>query len=306
MRLLLATDGTPGALTAVDLVAGVRWPSDLVVDVVAVVDAGAPTAFAFAPVPVVHGYDEERTANALATAREAAARLGRHGIIASARVIHGREADSIVQRAIETETSLIVCGSRGHGPLRARLLGSVSAEVVQRAHCSVLVARHPTIGGVTLATDGSVPSLAAEHLVMRLPLFAQAPIDVVTVTDLLTNPDDAHTSQLHHVLELQHEATERLRRCGRTAREIVLSGDPAHEIVEAARRANTDLIVMGTHGRSGLDRLLLGSVARDVLAHSHASVLVAREPVVQPQRGGGSRVRIEPVASIRLRSLACA
>ena len=40
MRLLLATDGTPGALTAVDLVAGLRWPSDLVVDVVAVVDAG--------------------------------------------------------------------------------------------------------------------------------------------------------------------------------------------------------------------------------------------------------------------------
>ena len=40
---------------------------------------------------------------------------------------------------------------------------------------------------------------------------------------------------------------------------------------------------MGTHGRSGLDRLLLGSVAREVLTHSHASVLVAREPVVRPQ-----------------------
>ncbi len=183
MRLLLAIDGTPGALTAVDLVAGLRWPSDLVVDVVAVVDPGAPTAFAFAPVPVVHGYDEERSANALATAREAAARLGRHGIMASARVIHGREADSIVQRAIETEASLIVCGSRGHGALRTKLLGSVSAEVVQRAHCSVLVARHPTVAGVTLATDGSAPSLAAEHLVMHLPLFAQTPIEVVTVTD---------------------------------------------------------------------------------------------------------------------------
>ncbi len=306
MRLLLATDGTPGALTAVDLVAGLRWPSDLVVDVVAVVDAGAPAAFAFSPVHVVHGYDEERTASALATAREATARLGRHGIMASARVLHGREADAIVQRAVETEASLIVCGSRGHGPLRSKLLGSVSAEVAQRAPCSVLVARHPTIAGVTLATDGSAPSLAAEHLVMRLPLFAQTSIDVVTVTDLLTDPDDAHASRLRHVVELQHEATERLRRCGRTVNEVLLTGDPAHEIVEAAQRAQTDLIVMGTHGRSGLDRLLLGSVARDVLVHSHASILVAREPVVQPQRGGGSRVRIEPVASIRLRSMACA
>jgi nucleotide-binding universal stress UspA family protein len=306
MRLLLATDGTPGALTAVDLVAGLRWPSDLVVDVVAVVDAGAPVAFAFAPVPVVHGYDEERTANALATAREGAARLCRHGIIASARVLHGREADAIIQRAIETEVALIVCGSRGHGALRSKLLGSVSAEVVERAHCSVLVARHPSVANVTLATDGSAPSLAAEHLVMRLPLFAHTPIDVVTVSDQLSLPGHTDAGRLSHALELQHEAAERLRRCGRTASEVLLTGDPASEIVEVSKRSNADLIVMGTHGRHGLDRLLLGSVARDVLTHSHASVLVARESVERSRSGGGSRVAVEPVTMTRTGSMACA
>ncbi len=254
----------------------------------------------------MHGYDEERTANALATAREGAARLCRHGIIASARVLHGREADAIVQRAIETEAGLIVCGSRGHGAIRSKLLGSVSAEVVERAPCSVLVARHPSVGSVTLATDGSAPSLAAEHLVMRLPLFALTPIDVVTVTDHPAWPGHPDASRLQHSVELQHEAAERLRRCGRTAREVLLSGDPASEIVGATQRSQADLIVMGTHGRSGLDRLLLGSVAREVLTHSHASVLVAREVVVRPRSGGGVRVAVEPVTVTRGGSMACA
>lgn len=306
MRVLLATDGTPGALTAVDLVAATRWPSDVVVDVVAVVDARSPMPFAFAPVPVLHGYAEERAANALAVAREAASRLARHGVMATAHVLHGREADVIVQRAIETEASLIVVGSRGHGALRARLLGSVSAEVVEHAHCSVLVARHPRVHGVTLATDGTAASLAAEHVVEQWPLFSHTPIDVVTVTDRVTHPgepehdhDDAPAAR---VLEHHHSAAERVRRHGRVVREVIRTGDPAAQIVEAAAGAGSDLIVVGTRGRTGLDRVLLGSVARDVLTRSHASVLVAREPM--RDRSGGSRVRVEPVTMACVRSLA--
>ena len=239
MRLLLATDGTPGALTAVDLVAGARWPSDLVVDVVAVVDASAPSAFAFAPVPVVHGYDEERTANALATAREAAARLGRHGIIASARVIHGREADAIVQRAIETETSLIVCGSRGHGPLRARLLDRCqrrwsseltapsSSPATPRSAVSPSrpTARHrrsrPSIWSCGCRSSRRVPSMSSPSPTCWPTLTTPMPASCGTSWSSSTRP--------------RNDSAGAAARHARSAH-----GYPAHEIVESAQRSRTD------------------------------------------------------------------
>jgi nucleotide-binding universal stress UspA family protein len=61
-------------------------------------------------------------------------------------------------------------------------------------------------------------------------------------------------------------------------RHVFLEGDPAGEIVRYARDAGMDLIVMGTHGRTGLDRLLMGSVAEKVLRDASCSVLVVKLP----------------------------
>ena len=63
---------------------------------------------------------------------------------------------------------------------------------------------------------------------------------------------------------------------------VLLEGDPAAEIVRYGRDAGIDLIVMGTHGRTGLERLLLGSVAEAVLRDSTCSVLVVKLPKGQP------------------------
>jgi nucleotide-binding universal stress UspA family protein len=63
---------------------------------------------------------------------------------------------------------------------------------------------------------------------------------------------------------------------------VLLEGDPAAEIVRYGRDASIDLIVMGTHGRTGLDRLLLGSVAESVLRDASCSVLVVKLPRGQP------------------------
>ena len=59
---------------------------------------------------------------------------------------------------------------------------------------------------------------------------------------------------------------------------VLLDGDPATEIVRYAHDAGSDLIVMGTHGRTGLERLLMGSVAERVLRNAHCSVLVVKMP----------------------------
>jgi nucleotide-binding universal stress UspA family protein len=57
-----------------------------------------------------------------------------------------------------------------------------------------------------------------------------------------------------------------------------LEGDPAAEIVRFARESGSDMIVMGTHGRTGMDRILLGSVAEKVLRDARCSVMVVKLP----------------------------
>jgi nucleotide-binding universal stress UspA family protein len=70
-------------------------------------------------------------------------------------------------------------------------------------------------------------------------------------------------------------------------RHVFLEGDPAGEIVRFARDSGTDLIVMGTHGRTGLERLLMGSVAEKVMRDATCSVLVVKLPKGIPVPAGG-------------------
>lgn len=69
---------------------------------------------------------------------------------------------------------------------------------------------------------------------------------------------------------------KRARAAGVRAKSIILVGTPAEVIVRAARRRRADLVVMGTHGRSGVSRFLLGSVASRVIAASPCPVLTVR------------------------------
>jgi len=66
-------------------------------------------------------------------------------------------------------------------------------------------------------------------------------------------------------------------------RHVFLEGDPATEIVRYARDAGVDRIVMGTHGRTGTERLLMGSVAEKVLRDAPCSVLVVKLPRARPR-----------------------
>jgi len=78
----------------------------------------------------------------------------------------------------------------------------------------------------------------------------------------------------------------------RVERKLLL-GDAAHEIVELARNSKSDLIVMGTHGRTGLGRLLMGSVAEIVLRRSHCPVLTVKLPFPEAERAQ------EPIPAVR-------
>ncbi len=66
---------------------------------------------------------------------------------------------------------------------------------------------------------------------------------------------------------------------------LILSEDPAGEILRLAAQVGCDLIVLGTHGRTGVGRVLLGSVAEQVLRRAHCPVLTVKMPPLQPAAG---------------------
>ena len=84
------------------------------------------------------------------------------------------------------------------------------------------------------------------------------------------------------------EATSYVENAGKAANveveSVLLEGSPANEIVDFAEKNGIDLIVMGTLGRTGIDRFLLGSVAENVVRHSKKAVLVVRGETVEEGR----------------------
>ena len=174
------------------------------------------------------------------------------------------------------------------------LLGSVSAEVVDHAPAPVLVARGDQATRVVLAWDGSSCAARAADLLRTWPVFAGCAVRVVSVADvevpwwsgfpvdgspgLLPIYSDAGNASRKHHDELARDMSTALRAAGLTAEADGREGDAATEILAAAGAFKADIIVMGTHGRTGLTRLVLGSVARNVLQHATCSVLIARDP----------------------------
>jgi len=296
MRVLVAIDGSEPAGLGVDLVANVAWPAGTEILVAEAVETGAGLfggpwpAFAMLQTDRI---EDEIRAEADRTVHQARERLARPGLNVKAVVLRGRPATAIVDRAHSMPADLIVVGSRGHGTIESMLLGSVSAEVVDHAQAPVLVARGVEIRRLVLAWDGSSCATRAADLLHTWPIFAGSDVRVVSVADVgipwwtgfpeAGSPemmpiyiDAANASRKQHD-ELAHEMTAQLRSAGLTAEADRREGDAAAEILAAAAASSADLIVMGTRGRTGIRRLVLGSVARNVLQHATCSVLIVRD-----------------------------
>jgi nucleotide-binding universal stress UspA family protein len=295
-RLLVATDGSPSADVAVELVAAAPWGDEATIRVVEAIETGR--ALFGGPWPTValleaDSIDAEIRAAAAETLAGVRARLERPGFDVDADVIRGRPATAIVDAADAFGADLIVLGSRGHGTIASMVLGSVSAEVVDHARVPVLVARAPRTGRVLLAWDGSSCGRAAADLVRTWPVFQASRIRVVSVADAEVPwwsgiPVDTAPDLLPALLDAakasreEHDAFARamakdLREAGLQADAELRAGDAATEILAAAHAIDADMIVLGTHGHTGPARLLLGSVARNVVRHATCSVLVARQ-----------------------------
>lgn len=309
MRILLAVDGSISSDRARDLVSGLALPDGSQVRLVAVdhhpVDLlGLSWVSVGATSPGHPGRETEAQA-ASRHLREALARaesqLERPGISVESLLLRGRAATAIVDEAVAFDADLVVLGSRGHGPIASMLLGSTAAEVVDHAPCPVLVARAGEMGTIAFADDGSPAARLAERVLATWPIFVGRRVHVVTVVEvhlpaamgLVPGVDGAVLESYEASSEaardehrrLAHEAALRLNEAGHEASATVLEGQAAPEILRFATDRGIGTLVLGTRGHTGLTRMMLGSVARNVLVHSRCSVLIVRQAA---RLGGGA------------------
>ncbi len=134
-----------------------------------------------------------------------------------------------------------------------------------------------------LAIDESRFSEAATQAVISQFRPQATEIKVLNVVDLLLPIPTSDAAgfrelSLKHGRELVQKVERMLNQAGYKTQTTVEEGDPKSKIVDQAAQWKADLIVMGSHGRKGLDRFLLGSVAESVSRHASCSVEIVRIP----------------------------
>ncbi len=194
----------------------------------------------------------------------------------------------IVRLAETRRTALIVLGARGSTGLVRMFLGHTAEKVARHAHCPVFVARPgPHTGKVLVATDLSPGAgvavraaaafvrthdrqqLSAVHVVDTILPF---PMDGGSGVDTSLSMRDAIRAR--GLTQLQNNLAE----LGIEAAPIVAESPIPDGIVDAAEKLGAELVVVGTHGRTGLGRMVMGNTAAKVLERVHCSVLVVRQP----------------------------
>jgi nucleotide-binding universal stress UspA family protein len=214
--------------------------------------------------------------------------LGSGGDEVQVVVESGAPEEEIVRIAEADGASLIVVGAKPREGARL-LLGHVAERVVRYAHASVLVARPGRATGKLLVTtdftEGSLPALAVAGEIARTTgaaatlLHVQKPPSTALPSALMPLGDTwmpPSKSALEELEKLGVRTLEGFAKQHAFAGFEQLEGDPADVILERARALDVEMIVMGSRGRRGLARLVLGSVAEKVIRHSDVSVLVAR------------------------------
>jgi nucleotide-binding universal stress UspA family protein len=193
----------------------------------------------------------------------------------------GSPTEVIVAMAEEQKADLIVMGARGLGPVKERLLGSVSHRILTLSPCATLIVNGPVkaMKQILLPLEGLSDAEAAIRFLQLKPFHEAVELTLLTV---LTSteppwPSDAAAAAATEKLEEQaayiEGVAERLRAIGYQAHGVAVVGTPSSMILQEATTLRSDLILMGTRGRQGVTRFVLGSVSHEVLHKMPCPVL---------------------------------
>jgi nucleotide-binding universal stress UspA family protein len=290
MRILIASDGSSSSDPILQEVASRPWPEGTEFTIVTVVDP-----FFFTRAPLLLQEAKEKTAQSL---REQARPLEEAGWPVHTELVLDSPRHVLPRIASTLGANLILLGSHGRGTVGRLLLGSTARAILRHAECSVEVVRRPRPGRsltagvrVIVPTDGSEHAEYAQQVVSERPWPPQTEFHIVASPEypvLIGEYPYYAPEQLAELTRVSHDhaiqsaaaGQKLLSRTGFKVSHAVIEAmeSPAHAILNAADTWLADLIVMGSHGRRGFDRLLLGSVSETVALYAKCSVEVVRKP----------------------------
>ncbi|WP_256290278.1 universal stress protein [Halobellus inordinatus] len=226
-----------------------------------------------------------------AVAERTCAELSQSGISTQQAVKTDIPHKAILRYATEQEIDLIVMGTHGRTGVERYLLGSVTEKVVRLSDVPVLTVKTEDDGNVTypytdilVPTDGSEGAEAAIGPAVSVASRYDARIHAYSVIDTVAIGVDVRSGAILEALEesaqsavdtIEEQATQASVSAVETAIEY---GSPYRGIRSYVEEHDIDLVVMGTHGRSGLERYLLGSVAEKTVRTSPVPVMTVRQP----------------------------
>jgi nucleotide-binding universal stress UspA family protein len=193
----------------------------------------------------------------------------------------------VVNLARELGAQAVVLGTHGRSGLARALLGSVAEGVIRSAPCPVLAVKEGSsvpYRHVLAATDFSDASRAALGLAAGIARLFEARLSLAHVVE----PRMAPAELVGLPVQLEDPAAAATRAASDLERLVgnlpgpvetfLRHGDPAAELAGLVAEKRPDLLVMATHGRTGLGRVLQGSVAEEVLRGAACAVLTCRTP----------------------------
>jgi len=196
----------------------------------------------------------------------------------------GHPVNIILESARSAKSHLIILGARGLGPLKELVVGSTSHRVLMHAPCSTMIIQAPVtrLRKILLAVEGEEDANIALQFLALQPFREAVNIDVFTVwaQPQLAWPTTVRQSELLEKQAIEEaqdrmtSVTDRLTHMNYSCQTKIGMGDPAFAILEQASQA--DIILMGTHGRGGFSRFLIGSVSNSVIHQAQCPVLIIR------------------------------
>jgi nucleotide-binding universal stress UspA family protein len=213
----------------------------------------------------------------------AASLAKREGALIKTVLEEGETHERLVDLAEAENCGVIVMGRSGMAALERALIGSITARVIGHSRRDILVVPPGARIGwknILLATDGSKNSDEATEKAIVFATAYGGRIGAISAVDV---PDEFYAEAPSLVEKLVKKARGYVDRvqtiasaAGVEAETHVREGESHSVIIGLAGDMHADLIVMGSHGRSGIKRLLMGSVAEKVIGHAPCPVLVVK------------------------------
>ena len=198
---------------------------------------------------------------------------------------HGHPAGALIDAAADLDADLILLGSTGVKPIRRRLLGSVSSQVVEHASCSVMIVRegHPAapahVRTIVIGLDGSPESLEALAVAATLatPLGARLVLCTAYPASVAFAPPttELRDGLRHHAVSIIDAARRTLPAEIEVVEELG-EGRPRDVLLHASKVHAPALLAVGSRGLGGLTGLLLGSTSGWLSNHAPCPVLIGR------------------------------